>query len=181
MALVMLVTALGFGLVTWQWREAEAARRHAEQANQAVDIQRHQAEAARQSEEERKRQFQRLSTSLLLDRGLRQCEDDDAGHGLLWLARTLELLPAEDADLQRVLRSNFADWGRQVHPLHACLSHRCSVEVVAFSPDGKFVLTASRDGIARLWDGATGQPSGPAVQQAGPIMAAAFSPDGAGS
>ena len=35
--------------------------------------------------------------------------------------------------------------------------HRSSVSAVAFSPDGKKVLTGSVDNTAKLWDAATGQ------------------------
>jgi WD40 repeat protein/Flp pilus assembly protein TadD len=49
---------------------------------------------------------------------------------------------------------------------------------VAFSPDGKSILTASDDGTARLWDAEIGQPLGrPLDYQAG-ISTAAFGPDG---
>lgn len=55
------------------------------------------------------------------------------------------------------------------------LGHKDEVNAVAFAPDGR-VLTASRDGTARLWD-ATGKPlvTFPAV---GLVNAVAFSPDG---
>jgi WD40 repeat protein len=54
---------------------------------------------------------------------------------------------------------------------------------VAFSPDGKAVLTGSGDslgetGEARLWSAATGQPLGPPLQHQGEVTAVAFSPDG---
>jgi WD40 repeat protein len=49
---------------------------------------------------------------------------------------------------------------------------------VAFSPDGKKVLTGSDDKTARLWDAATGQPEGLALQHQGAVVAVAFSPDG---
>ena len=38
---------------------------------------------------------------------------------------------------------------------------------VAFSPDGKTVLTGSDDKTARLWDAATGQPVGPPLAAPG--------------
>jgi WD40 repeat protein len=37
------------------------------------------------------------------------------------------------------------------------LLHQGAVNAVAFSPDGKIVLTGSRDGKALLWDAATGK------------------------
>jgi WD40 repeat protein len=48
---------------------------------------------------------------------------------------------------------------------------------VAFSHDGRTVLTGHRDNIARLWDTATGRSRGILLHHRGPVSAVAFSPD----
>jgi WD40 repeat protein len=47
-----------------------------------------------------------------------------------------------------------------------------------FSPDGRRVVTTSKDGIERLWDAATGKTIGEAMKHKGSFNSAQFSPDG---
>ncbi len=49
---------------------------------------------------------------------------------------------------------------------------------VAFSPDGKTVLTGSGQDAARLWDAATGKPLGTPLRHQDAVTSVAFSPDG---
>jgi serine/threonine protein kinase/WD40 repeat protein len=50
------------------------------------------------------------------------------------------------------------------------------VAAMAFSPDGKTILTATEEGTVRRWDAATGQPIGAPLRHLG--HGAVFSPDG---
>jgi roadblock/LC7 domain-containing protein len=112
-----------------------------------------------------------------LERGLTACtKDDKFGLGLLWMCRALELAPTKDRDLQSRIRTNWVVWCNKVHSL--ICKHQGPVVAVAFSPDGKKILTGSDDDTARLWDAATGQPLGPALKHQGFVYAVAFSPDG---
>jgi len=193
LAVVVLVTTAGFGGLAIAWREAETARdqavaerQKAEEARKTEEEHRKEAEeaqkqadAARQAEAAQKRQFQRLSANLLLDRGQALCEQEDIGRGLLWLSRSLQIAPADDADLQRVIRMNLADWQRHFHPLRYPLSAGRSTNWAAvLSRDGKVLLTESMDHTARLWETATGKPIGQPMKNKAAQGAVAFSPDG---
>ena len=173
LAVTLLTAAVGFALVTWQWQEAEQARRLAEQAQLAeaaqrreaetarevAEGQRKQAETARQKEAEQRRLFQHQSVKLLVERGLTLAEQGDVGRGLLWMARSLQVASPEDVDLQQVVRSNLGHWGRPFRPLRTVLGHGSPVQGAVFSPNGKWALT-SGGATARLWETATGQPAG---------------------
>src|SRR5262249_6603369 len=55
--------------------------------------------------------------------------------------------------------------------------HEAPIKWVAFSPDGKILLTAGERTV-RLWDVATGKQVAPTLQHPEPLDAVAFSPDG---
>jgi WD40 repeat protein len=57
------------------------------------------------------------------------------------------------------------------------LQHGGEVVALAFSPDGKLLLTGCSDGTGRLWDVVTGKPRLP-LKHRGAVVAVAFSPDG---
>jgi eukaryotic-like serine/threonine-protein kinase len=65
--------------------------------------------------------------------------------------------------------------GRLLEPV---LKHERQVVTVAYSPDGKTIVTGSADNTARLWDAATGKPVGKPLRHRGPVVSVAFSPDG---
>jgi WD40 repeat protein len=57
------------------------------------------------------------------------------------------------------------------------VSHEDNVNTIAFSPDGKYLATASRDKTARVWDLSTGSEVGRITHEDN-VVAVAFSPDG---
>jgi len=130
----------------------------------------------------------RQAAKLALERGTSLCEQGDVGRGMLWMARSLELIPGEEEDdqLQWAIRVKLANWGRSLASLDQVLSHEDWVNAVQFSPDGKLVLTGSGryygEGhhAAQLWDPATGRPAGELLWRPPyAVMGVAFSPDGA--
>jgi WD40 repeat protein len=60
----------------------------------------------------------------------------------------------------------------------APMEHGRLVEAVAFSPDGKRLATANRDGTARLWETASGKPLGPPLSHGNQVVAVAVAADG---
>jgi WD40 repeat protein len=59
----------------------------------------------------------------------------------------------------------------------AYMTHDDFVRSVAFSPDGKYVVSGSYDGTARMWDAATGKEVARMIHD-NAVTSVAFSPDG---
>jgi WD40 repeat protein len=63
--------------------------------------------------------------------------------------------------------------------LFLCRGHQESVGSVAFSPDGKHIVSGSEDETIRIWDADTGQSlMGPLEGHQDSVWSVAFSPDG---
>src|SRR5262249_24579098 len=126
-----LVVAVSFGV--YQGQVAKDLRKEKDATKDALE----------KAEIERDRAASRLAEHYL-DRGLVACtKDGDAGVGMLWLCRALETTPSGDDELSFTIRHNLAGWGSTVPSLRAICSHQGEVTAVAFSPDGKVILTGS--------------------------------------
>ncbi len=125
---------------------------------------------------------ERRSALLALDRGLALCEQGQVGQGMLWLAQSLEIaaqLPrAQAADLEWLARANLAHWCHELLPLRAMLPDPKGIRAVAFTPDGRIVLTGSGGGTVQLWEAATGKPVRPPLQHQDAVAPVAFSANG---
>ncbi len=129
----------------------------------------HQYRSAADLRRERRKADQ-LAASLALDKALDLCNKGNIPHGLLWLARGLEVAGrAEDDGLQWAIRANLGEWSGRLHALRLCLPHPGQVLAVAVSPDGRTVLTGGADGTARRWDAATGQALGAPQPHGAPV------------
>jgi WD40 repeat protein/serine/threonine protein kinase len=164
LALLAFVSAVGLGLVLWQWDRAEG------EAVRAQDKAKAEADA--------RREMERLSARVFIDQAQGECERGQVGRGLLLFARGLELATnVEDGDLEHVARVNLALWQERHVRERARFIHKSWVWAAAFSPDGKQALTAGTwDRAARLWDTTTGQPVGKPLPTSLPIWAVAFHP-----
>jgi WD40 repeat protein/tRNA A-37 threonylcarbamoyl transferase component Bud32 len=149
-AAVAAVTILGFILVAWQWRRAEA-KAAAEAAATKT------AERALLVASDR-------AARLTLHQALALCDQGEVGRGLSWLSRALELASeAGSESLDRPIRINLADWEGQLSrpPRLPPMRHPAPILGLAFRRGGKVLVSAGEDGVARIWDAATGREIGP--------------------
>ena len=87
------------------------------------------------------------------------------------------MMPLEELAVQ-ALDGAWRKWSSHWAERTNLAGHTGSVSAVAFSPDGKRVLTGSDDNTARLWDAATGNPVATLAGHKARVSAVAFSPDG---
>jgi WD40 repeat protein/tRNA A-37 threonylcarbamoyl transferase component Bud32 len=155
-AAVVAVTVLGFVLVSWQWRRAEAKAA----AEAAANV---RAQQARLVAFEKQAQ-------LTFHQALALCDQGEVGRGLLWLARSLELAgEAESAGLDRPIRINLADWASQLsRPLRLPpMRHSGPILGLAFRRGGRALVSVGTDGIARTWDTTAGNQVEPSLELQG--------------
>ncbi len=118
-----------------------------------------------------------------LEKGQSLGEQGKANLALLWMAEALRIAPAEASDLQTVIRTNLGAWRDRVNALRMILPHDSEVGAVAFTPDGKTLLSASgrrtRTITVHRWDATTGEQH-QALSHVAPadVFQVVFSPDG---
>ena len=97
------------------------------------------------------------------------------GEGMVWLSRAMEHgAPA----LERAVRSSLAAWHGRARMLERTLPQPGEVRALWFSPDGKRLAAADREGVVVLWDVASGTHLGDPLDHPGRVSALAFSADG---
>src|SRR5262249_39417087 len=115
---------------------------------------------------------------LNFERGQAASERGELGPGLIWTVESLRAATeAGDPAWQRLARTNLPAWVHDNPELKAVFSHEGRVHTVAFSPDGKTILTGSWDQTARLWDAASGRALGEPLRHHNRVVSVAFSPD----
>ncbi len=113
-----------------------------------------------------------------LERGRAAFDKGRVGVGMLWTVESLRVATeAGDEAGRHVALANLAAWRRHLTELKAVYSHDGAVTSVAFSPDGKSVLTGGLNRIVRIWDVVTGRPIGQPLIHPEVVKAMAFSPD----
>lgn len=129
----------------------------------------------------------RLVAERCLDRALKLGDEGQRKLALLWFARGLEAAPADAANLARALRANLAAWQRPEALQLARLPHPGKVHAVAFTKDGKTLVTIcgvppeDRTKVqlcALLWDAANGREIARNLIPATAVTAVALSADG---
>ncbi len=156
-----------------QYRKAERALATAEEARQEASRRATEATEERRKADDRARAA-REATRLAAARGA-------AMEGRVTLAQALLREMEAEAPMNDVpgwRASALETLERRDRAIVEFAGHTDAVVWAAFSPDGKRVVTASRDRTARTWDAATGDEIVAFKRHGTAVVAAAFSPDG---
>ncbi|HUG89766.1 MAG TPA: protein kinase, partial [Planctomycetaceae bacterium] len=151
-------------------RQATAARESARTAEQ----QRMKTADALRAEQAALRDSRRQLALNYIQRAATEFEQGRPQMGMVKLWQAYSSVD-EREPLRESARNLIAGWSGSLGRL---ILHDGPVIDVAFSPDGRTVLTGSGDGTARLWDAATGAPRGEPLRHQNNVVALAFSPDG---
>ena len=120
----------------------------------------------------------RLSSLQAVHQGFRLAMQGDLFTALLWFAEPM-LREPDDIEMATVTRGRIAAYRHFVPVPTLChvLAHKGTLSRAVFSPDGRWVITASADKSARVWNAMTGEPRTPPLAHQDSVTHVAFSPD----
>ncbi|MCH7686979.1 MAG: WD40 repeat domain-containing protein, partial [Planctomycetes bacterium] len=156
---------------------ARDERNSAVEAKQLAEVQLQRTLKAEELAAGRLKQNRIQLAKIELDQAQQLCEIGDVSSGLLRMANCLEIAPSDATDLHRVIRTNLSAWSGRLYPLRMILQHPSGIESVAYSRDGKRVLTGGFQRV-RIWDAVTGQLVGELEGLGNTVWAVSFSHDG---
>jgi WD40 repeat protein/serine/threonine protein kinase/tetratricopeptide (TPR) repeat protein len=125
-----------------------------------------------------RKEMERLSADLLLDRGIELAEDREVGRGLFWMHRSLDVAPAAAEGARRAARANLAAWRDQAIVPKVIRPTGRPILSMAMSPDGRMAVTGHVDGTIRSWDMSTGTELMAARAHESGAAQVSFRPDG---
>ncbi len=119
-----------------------------------------------------------ITAGLSLDRALGRMERGEGGRGMLRLAQSLSVAPDHATDLKMAIRANLGGWGRYAIPLAQLIPLPGMVHAVAFSDDGRRLITGCRvlgesgpTSQTQVWDVSTGEQVGITIVHEGTVLA----------
>ena len=164
-------------------REAEKEREEANLARDSADTSAREMGRQRLIADEQRKLAEANAAEADRQRNLAQSRELAANSSLQIQADPDLSLTLADQAIQKAYTSQAEDALRQVlletTPMNSVLrGHSDSVRSAAYSPDGKFIVSASSDRTARVWDAATHQSVAELKGHSDSVLSAAYSPDG---
>ena len=98
-----------------------------------------------------KNKAEQYRAELTFNNGVALCDQGDAGRGMLWMARSLDVCPDSAAELRRRIRTALPSAAATIHTLEAVFPYPGQNVVTVFSPDGKTLLFGGKGGAWSMW------------------------------
>jgi len=169
-AVVAAALVVGVGVSSWQAIEASRARNA--ETEQRLAAQTAQRAEKQQRELAEKREAEARYLLYVANMNLAQQAWDQNN-----VERVRQLLDDTATNSERGFEWYY--WQRQTHlEIKTLRGHFDGVSSVAYSPDGRRILTGSYDQTAKVWDAANGTELLTIEGHSGRLWSAAFSPDG---